>query len=414
MGLKMTLIIRKIRLFLWMRPMEESSLHIDGDTSMNAYSPSVCGSNSPTQDRVLNDFPSSVCSCTSPARDLDTNEFLPSVFSSNLPVMGRDHHVTDEQDENNPDPFYKKYIERMRWFDILNYDRTCGISAILNKQLGTPSSFESIKPVDFSIPYISWSKMARKRLLRSLESDFEMVYVAQSCLSWEALHHQYRKVEALSCSSSQNGVFYNNVAGEFQKFQVLLERFMEDERCEGKRFWNYVQGRFSLKSLLQIPEVSGFFEEEKDGMKGEAMNVGEVLKAIEKCIRTFWVFVNTDNKKVWWKFRTSLWSYPPVEDPRDLELLADLAKKLQKKELWLKDVQGKKRCWLKKVANQFGESQRKDMLFTMIDMKLVARVLQMPTISSPQLKWCQEKLDNIEFRGGQVTRVCSSGPLFPP
>lgn len=114
-----------------------------------------------------------------------------------------------------------------------------------------------MKPADFTVSYISWSRMDRKRLLRSLENDFELVYVAQSCLTWEALHHQYRKVESFACSSSQNGVFYDKVACEFQKFQVLLERFMEDERCEGKRVWNYVRGRFSFKSLLQVPKVSG-------------------------------------------------------------------------------------------------------------------------------------------------------------
>lgn len=112
--------------------------------------------------------------------------------------------------------------------------------------------------MDFSIfPYMSWSKTVRKKLLRSLESDFELVYVAQSCLSWEVLHYQYIKVEALSNSSSQNLSFSDNVVGEFQKFQVLLERFMEEERCEGTRVWNYVRGRFSLKSLLQVPKVSG-------------------------------------------------------------------------------------------------------------------------------------------------------------
>lgn len=80
----------------------------------------------------------------------------------------------------------------------------------------------------------------------------------------------------------------------------------------------------------------------------------------------------------------------------------------------MKDLQGKQRCWLKKVLNPVEESQRKEILFTMIDMKLVSRVLQMYTISSSQLKWCQEKLDNIEFKEGKVFRVCSStGPLFP-
>lgn len=129
------------------------------------------------------------------------------------------------------------------------------VGAMLNKQMGTPYSFERIKPVDVSLPFMSWSKMSRRKLLRSLESDFEMVYVAQSCLSWEALHQQYLKVEALACL--QTGFFYTNVAGKFQKFQILLERFMEDERCEGKRFGNYARRRSSLKSLLQVPQVSG-------------------------------------------------------------------------------------------------------------------------------------------------------------
>lgn len=132
------------------------------------------------------------------------------------------------------------------------------LGAVLRKQLSSPNSFEyEMKPTDLPVQYISWSKVARKRLLKSLESDLELVYVAQSCLSWEALHHQYRKIEALCCSASQNGVFYGNIAARFQKFQVLLERFVEDDSCGGKRHFNYVHRRFSQKNLLQVPEVSG-------------------------------------------------------------------------------------------------------------------------------------------------------------
>lgn len=131
----------------------------------------------------------------------------------------------------------------------------------MNKQFVGHGSIESIEPMDFSGQDISRGEnnaAARKRLLRSLESDLEMVYVAQACLSWEALHYQYRKVEALSIFSSTNGVFYDNIAERFQKFQILLERFMENEWCDkGKRYWNYVHRRSSFKSLLQVPQVSG-------------------------------------------------------------------------------------------------------------------------------------------------------------
>ena len=71
-------------------------------------------------------------------------------------------------------------------------------------------------------------------------------------------------------------------------------------------------------------------EEEKEWIKGETLHAKDVLKAIEKCIQAFGKFVTTDRKKTWWKFKSSLWTYPPVEDPRDLELLTDLTRRLQK------------------------------------------------------------------------------------
>lgn len=136
--------------------------------------------------------------------------------------------------------------------------------AILNQQhfVGNGSSIDqSIVPMDFSElehddPHND-DNGVRKRLLRSLESDLELVYVAQTCLSWEALHHHYRKVKALIASSA-NGVFYGNIAERFQKFEILIERFMENERGgKSKRYRTYVQRRSSIKSLLQVPPVSG-------------------------------------------------------------------------------------------------------------------------------------------------------------
>lgn len=73
----------------------------------------------------------------------------------------------------------------------------------------------------------------------------------------------------------------------------------------------------------------GFVEAEKEGVKEQALTPAQVLKAIEKCINAFWVFVKTDKKKSWPKFRRLLWANQLVEDPRDLELLADLSKRLQ-------------------------------------------------------------------------------------
>ncbi|KAK9119239.1 hypothetical protein Scep_017332 [Stephania cephalantha] len=245
-----------------------------------------------------------------------------SIFDYESPVLERETNGRGEHTEL-VDPFYEEYAQRMKWFDLLNYERTCGIGAIFNSQLES-HLIEPIEPLNLFLPYIALSKVSRRKMLRSLESDFELVYVGQTCLCWEALHRQYLKIEALANSGSKKGVFYDNVAGNFQKFQVLLERFMEDERTKGKRYWNYVQGRFPLKSLLQVPEISGYYEEEQEGLTGQCTKIRDVLKAIEKSINALWVFLKTDNSESWWKLRKIVWTFQPVEDPKDLKLLADL------------------------------------------------------------------------------------------
>lgn len=345
--------------------------------------------------------------------DTRINQYAPHVPP--LSMLGEVGNI-DETIE--PDPFYRMYIERMGWFDILNNERTCGISAMLQKELGTAGSpLSSIESVNFTIPQFSLTKLSKQRLLGSLQGDFELVYVAQACLSWEALNYQYQKVQDLILSPASSlqsaSIFHHNLVGEFQKFQVLLQRFLEDERCEGKRYQKYVQARFSLKSLLQVPELTGGT---RVGTEEADMDLKEVAKAIEKCIRAFYIFIKTDqeNDKTWWKLKNSLWSYSPVEDPRDLQLLADLNQTHRKKTLWLKDLQGKKRCWLKKRTKigPLEASQRKEILLTLVDLSLVSRVLHMSTISSSQLNWCQTKLDNISFREGRLIRSPACH-LFP-
>ncbi|XP_016454057.1 uncharacterized protein LOC107778331 isoform X1 [Nicotiana tabacum] len=361
-------------------------------------------------------FPSPISSNSSPADYGTSNQNSPSLSSYNN-TMAMDQQLAIRKNcAEEEDLLYQKYAESMSWFDILNHDRLSAISTVLRKQLSSANSFlYEMEPTGLPVQYISWSKVARKRLLKSLESDLELVYVAQSCLSWEALLHQYRKIEALSCSASENGVFYGNIAARFQKFQVLLERFVEDDSCGGKRHFNYVHRRFSQKNLLQVPEVSGYVES-NERLNGEKNKAVEVLKAIEKCVNAFWFYLRTDSKKTLsWKKNNFLRSHSCVEDPRDIWLLHDLTKKLQMKELWLKDVKGKRRCWLRRAIKpqQLGEYCTKiEYMFTLIDMKLVSRVLHMSIISTSHLKWCQHKLNNIEFKDGQILRTPTS-LLFP-
>ncbi|KAK8556867.1 hypothetical protein V6N13_064862 [Hibiscus sabdariffa] len=376
------------------------------------------------QEDLRTDECSSFFCCSSPSIDESyLNEYSPLFSSSNSPLMkacplpargsgsrvwDREMIATARDDDDESEVFYQKYSERMRWFDVLNHDRTQGIGAILNMEMGSPSSLEKIKLKDLTIPYISWSNYDKKKLLKSLQGDFELVYVAQSCLTWEALHHQYRKVKFLCFT---NCFFADNLAKDFETFQLLLERFLDEEKYlyKGKRAWNYVQARHASKTLLQVPKITGYLEEEKEG---ETVDAKDVLKAIEKCIKAFGKFITMERNKAWWKFKSSLGTYPPMENPRDLQLLADLTTTLGRKEVWLKDLQGKQRCWFKKVVKPMEESQKEAMLFTIIEMKLISRVLQMSMVSSSQLNWCQQKLNNIQFQRGRLFRT-ATGPLFP-
>ncbi|KAG5522110.1 hypothetical protein RHGRI_034340 [Rhododendron griersonianum] len=88
------------------------------------------------------------------------------------------------------------------------------------------------------------------------------------------------------------------------------------------------------------------------------MRVTEVLQGIEKCIKAFWMYVKTDQKKPWWKMSKFMWTYPPVEDPRDLELLANLTKTLRKKEIWLKRLAREEEVLVEKRSKPSGSISR--------------------------------------------------------
>lgn len=115
-----------------------------------------------------------------------------------------------------------------------------------------------------SIPHILWPRKGRRvtadpmqKFNEELQSDLELVYVGQVCLSWEILHWQFGKAQELQEYDSQGSHRYNQVAGEFQLFQVLLQRFIENEPFQGPRVETYVNNRCVLRSLLHVPAIKG-------------------------------------------------------------------------------------------------------------------------------------------------------------
>lgn len=96
-----------------------------------------------------------------------------------------------------------------------------------------------------------------RKSIVEMYQDLELVYVGQLCLSWEILCWQYVKAKELLEYDAQGFHSYNRVAEEFQQFQVLMQRFTEDEQFQGPRIQNYVKNRCLIRSLLQVPIIKG-------------------------------------------------------------------------------------------------------------------------------------------------------------
>lgn len=88
--------------------------------------------------------------------------------------------------------------------------------------------------------------------------DIETSYVAQVSLSWEALHCQYTQLNQLISCQPENPTSYNHSAQQFQQFQVLLQRFIENEPFEeGLRPEIYARTQRLLPKLLRVPNIQG-------------------------------------------------------------------------------------------------------------------------------------------------------------
>ncbi|KAA8547987.1 hypothetical protein F0562_004416 [Nyssa sinensis] len=196
---------------------------------------------------------------------------------------------------------YKSYSERMRKFDILNYQKMYAIGFLqLKDPLQSMSSQKSSVPAITSLLSQNLRLWKRRKsetdpmmkFIKELQSDLEMVCVGQMCLSWEFLQWQYGEALELWESDPRGVHRYNEVAGEFQQFQVLMQRFMEDEPFQGPRVQNYVKSRCVLRHLLQIPVIrEDTLKDKKTARRREngdyAITSAMLVEIIEESIRIF-------------------------------------------------------------------------------------------------------------------------------
>ncbi|KAG2595905.1 uncharacterized protein LOC120706115 [Panicum virgatum] len=293
---------------------------------------------------------------------------------------------------------FRKYDEDMVYFHRVGAQK-----------LTETESFRSIKYQPRSMSERLVQKLTPKPSapigLRDPYPDLERAYVAQVCLTWEALNWSYTSFRrhnggdgniAARCCPAR-------VAQEFQQFQVLLHRFIENEPYEyGRRPEVYARMKNSTPKLLLVPE----FRDEEDE-KDDLISAVQFLLILEESIRTFMAFLRADKRSHYEMFREMV---KRRSSGVDQTLVITLKKANKRKKSRLKDLTRPRRC-LKRT--KLREEEELSILLGLIDLKVVARVLHMPEVTDQQLHWCEEKMNRVRVDlEGRMQRDPS--PLFYP
>ncbi|KAL5222078.1 hypothetical protein ABZP36_026791 [Zizania latifolia] len=231
----------------------------------------------------------------------------------------------------------------------------------------------------------------------------ETAYVGQVSLSWEALHCMYVHLSVILAAQLDNPTSYSCAAQAFQQFQVLLQRFVENEPFEqGSRIEIYARSRSSLSKLLQVPtfQVADSKYNVEDQVE-PSIFAPDLIKLLEESILTFRLFLKKDKKK-----NSSLMSVHSHTGSS----IQQVQLSLDKKEVKVKELFKRKKGWNSKTWPATMEEVQ--LLFALIDIKVVSRVLRMAKLSKEQLLWCEEKMSKLDLSDNKLRRD-GSPILFP-
>ncbi|CAL5362540.1 unnamed protein product [Camellia sinensis] len=143
---------------------------------------------------------------------------------------------------------FQKYDEEMLFLDRISAQK-----------LHETESLRSIQACPRSISERIVYKLANKKSSKTYQNPYqelEAAYVAQICLTWEALNWNYKYFHRLRASRRESDPGCPAyIAQQFQQFLVLLQRYVENEPYEhGKRPEIYAKMRSLAPKLLQVPE----------------------------------------------------------------------------------------------------------------------------------------------------------------
>nr|GMC51976.1 uncharacterized protein LOC109190249 isoform X1 [Ipomoea batatas] len=309
------------------------------------------------------------------------------------------------------DAVYDKYCERMLCFDHLQVQQLRELGSYFpSTPSPSPSRKSTYKKLVSTFHYLSLKKIDEpqdeiEHLHRPGSDpyqDLETAYVAQVCLTWEIIHCQYTQLIQKISSQPESSTTYNHCSQQFQQFQVLLQRFIENEPYEqGLRPEIYARMRSSLP-ILQVPKIQGSI---KRKMEEELMVLApDLIKIIEGSISTFHLFLNVEKKK-----SGGASNLVGVEN-RTSTPLEHIQSSLEKKAIKLKYQWKKKKNWKKKSRTCTPAGA--DLLLGLVDVEVMERVLRMDKITKEQLFWCEEKMKKLDLSRGKLQRD-PSPLLFP-
>ncbi|KAL8205260.1 hypothetical protein R6Q57_008811 [Mikania cordata] len=302
---------------------------------------------------------------------------------------------------------FQKYDEEMLFLDRISAKKLQETESFRSSTTCRSSLSEKIVGKLSSRNYKKMSHVYNQNSYHELEA----AYVAQICLTWEALNWNYNFFHQLSASRRDlDPGCPAYIAQQFQQFQVLLQRYIETEPYEnGRRPVVYARKRSLAPKLLQVPEYRDSEEGKKDEYLGSRISSLSFLIIMEEAIKTFMNFLRADKENQLQIFA----NFFRIKNPRvlvDQSHLLLLKKVNHKKKLKLKDLQRSRKCFRKRHAKQENEM---NLLMAQIDLKVVSRVLRTTDLNNEQLHWCEDKMTRVKISSdGKLQR--DSSPLFFP
>ncbi|KAK8664990.1 hypothetical protein V6N13_084756 [Hibiscus sabdariffa] len=306
------------------------------------------------------------------------------------------------------DVVYEKYCERMLLYDRMIAQQLKEASST-NPPAPSPKSSHKKLPSCLSLKRLEEPNDETEHLQHSINDpyqDLETAYVAQLCLTWEVIHCQYSQLSQIVLCRPENPICYNHSAQQLQQFQVLLQRFIENEPFqEGPRAEIYARTRNILPKLLQIPNIQGSDHKHKVEEESDySVFAPDIIRIIESLILTFRIFLKKDKRR-----RASV---PNMFGKHNLMAtpLQQVQSLLDKKSIKLKDIRKSRKGWKKNSWPRSSEDV--PLLFGLMDVRIMWRVLGMARINKDQLLWCEEKMKKLGFCDGKLQRD-PSPILFP-